>query len=254
MIILEKILSIYIKLFITLSFFGSTFLYAGQKDIYNFKWLDQSKKVYVLQDKIHENKGRVYLNVGYGSSELSKFNSTTNLHGNLGVYMGEEWALEGFFSNYTNKNNDAYEAINVQIKEQTGRDVFPHVVKIKQMYGLNLMYSPFYGKINTFNKIFYLDWSFGIGGAMSKYEHNTELIQAALGTFSTDTYEDGSAISGLLKTQLRWHLNKTFKVNLDFVNYFTKLPDLENLGGSFFNEKEKFIRSYDIMISAGLMF
>ncbi len=233
--------------------------FAGLKDVYKYRWLDPKKEVFVLQDKMHENEGRFFISAGFLDHKLSEFQSVTGINGTAGYYFSEEWAVEGFYNHYMNSNNGAYKAVLTQTNTGGGGTtniVLPHVVRWDNMMGLNVLYTPFYGKINTFNLIFYIDLGFGLGASWNKYSHNTAATQANL---KKDAYESDSTISYNWKFQFKWHITKTIKFKFDFVNYLATIPSLDfngfQAGGTgSHTESTEFVRSYDLLASIGFMF
>ncbi len=249
-----KKLSLVTILFISLNTF------AGLKDVYKYRWLDPKKEVFVLQDKIHENEGRFFISAGFGDHKLSEFQNVTMLNGTLGYYFSEEWAIEAFYHHYMSSENGAYNAVFRQTSLNTSGGqsniVLPHVVRWDNMMGANVLYTPFYGKINTFNLIFYVDLGFGLGASWNKYSHNTK---AATNNLS-DTYETDSTVSFNWKFQFKWHLTDNIKIKLDFINYLATIPSLDfnnvatSSTSSSHTETTEFVRSYDIIGSIGFMF
>lgn len=215
-------------------------VYAGIKDVYEFKWLDPKKKVFVLQNKIHKNIKSGNVSLGYGSGQLSDFQDTSAIHLMADYYLSEEWGLEFFLTSYSNSNNDSYRAVQNQVG-----GVIPHVIKFNMLYGLNLMFSPFYGKINTFNTIYYIDWSFGLGFAMIDADDNTTSFDA---NAPTDTYESESRFGFSAKTQVRWHLTDLINIQFDYITYFANLPKPRSSGS------EGLKRSTDVIFSLGLKY
>ena len=120
---------------------------ADEKDLYKFLWLDPDKKVYVLQNKLFKKKKSIYTQLGYVAGLSGEYQDTSGLNFRTGYYLNEEWAIEGFYNSYSNKNNDAYD--NIKRINQT----VPFVRRFTSTYGLMGIWSPFYGKINTFNKL-----------------------------------------------------------------------------------------------------
>lgn len=220
----------------------ATRTYASEKDLYDFMWLDPDKKVYVLQNKVHKKDGTVYINLGYGSGLSSTFQDTSLLHGNVGYHIAEEWAIEGLYTKYSNKSNDNLENI------QRINGVVPFLRRPISNYGVIAKWSPFYGKINTFNKIFYFDWSFGAG--LGKI--NTESNATTVSTPSTaNTYNKESATTIIGKTQLQFHASKNFHVGIDIIlnNYQAPGPTINNKAGS-----DKLRTNYDALITVGFSF
>ena len=228
-------------LFFALVVISSAF--AGTKDYYEFKWLVPEKKVFVLQDKLYENEKKIYVNLGYGFQSLSQFQDTTNFHLGLGYYFKEEWGVEFFTHIYRNKNNSAYDA--VQNPSSSGAtSVLPFILRVKNAYGLMAIYSPFYAKLNTYNLIYYIDWSFGLGVAKLSAEDNYRAFtnnNVALG------YETVNKTAITAKTQVSFHLSERWSFNIDFYNYWVKARQPN--GGS-----EKYIRYDDWIFSAGMNF
>src|SRR6476660_9546234 len=80
-------------------------VHAGEKSLYDFLWLDPDKKVYVLQNKLYKKEHTAYIDLGYISNFTSKFQDTYGFTGRVGYYVHEEWAFEGFYNGYQNRNN-----------------------------------------------------------------------------------------------------------------------------------------------------
>jgi outer membrane beta-barrel protein len=187
-------------------------LKADEKDLYDFLWLDPDKKVYVLQNKVHKKAKTFYLNAGYGTGLSSNFQDTSMIHTNFGYYFNEEWAIEGLYTKYSNSNNEAFDNL------QKLNSSVPFIRKTKSNYGVLAKWSPFYGKINTFNKIFYFDWSFGLGYGKLKTESNATTVAV---TSISNTYKDEDYGTIIAKTGLSFHATKNIHLGLDllFNNY-----------------------------------
>jgi len=92
---LEKFKSLIVKLMLLSTMtLGIPKVIAAEKDLYDFLWLDPDKKVYVLQNKVHKKEHTVYANLGTGLGLSSTFQDTSLLHGNIGYFITEEWAIE----------------------------------------------------------------------------------------------------------------------------------------------------------------
>jgi outer membrane beta-barrel protein len=201
---------------------SASVLKATEKDLYDFMWLDPDKKVYVLQNKVHKKAHTVYLNLGYGSNLSSTFVDTSVLHGNLGFYLNEEWAIEALYSSYSNKENESF----TNIKKING--VVPFIRKPNSSYGAVVKWSPFYGKINTFNQIFYFDWSFGAGLGKINTESNKDTVTNAS---TANTYKKESYSNVILKTELQFHASKNIHISLGLNanNYKAPGPTVNNV-------------------------
>lgn len=220
---------------------------AGTSDYYDFKWLDPSKQVYVLQDKIYENKKSFHLRVGYLNQGLSDFQDTSGFNIGANYFFTEQIGLEALYSSYSNKNNDSYSAV------LNGRvSVLPFIVKIDSAASLLLMYSPFYAKLNTYNIISYVHWSFSGGFAQLKVQDNylafTNQNNQNNTVIVADSYEAASKTALVAKTQVQFILGPLVSVNFDYLNYWAKLRQ-PSTGGN-----EKFVRFSDYIFSVGFRF
>lgn len=234
-------ISINTLLLSTLAVGGSPTVLAAEKDLYDFLWLDPDKKVYVLQNKIHKKEHTVYANLGVGLGLSSTFQDTSLFHGNAGYYISEEWAVEALYTSYSNKDNEAFE----NLKRLNGS--IPFIRKTKSNYGVIAKWSPFYGKINTFNKIFYFDWSFGLGLGKLNAESNARTV---VNPASANIYSAEKYTSVIGKTELTLHATKNIHFGLGIIMNNYKAPGPTINGQS----KEKIRNNMDAMVSIGFSF
>jgi outer membrane beta-barrel protein len=213
--------------------------FSSEGDLYDFHWLDPDKKVYVLQNKVYPKKYKTYVGIGYISNNASKFQDSTGYAAYLGFNFLEEFGIEARHHQYKNKNNTDYQ----NIMFVNGGE--PFVRKMNSLDGGLLVWSPFYGKINTFNKIIYFDLSFGAGYGQIKTQSNHESVVTA----SRQTeYKNETKSALLTKAALAVHLNKTFSVNLEYFNTTYKGQ------GPNPNIAEKIEHSGDIILSLSVSF
>lgn len=192
---------------------------AGEENLYDFLWLDPDKAVYVLQNKIHKKENTIYMDVGYLTNLTSAFQDTQGVAVKAGWYFHEEWAIEGLYLGYDNSNNDNYR--NVQLINESVPFVRRHV----STTGLGIVWSPFYGKINTFNKIVYFDWSFGVGVAKIETESNLKTVSDAA---AKDSYTSDSHSGGYLKSAVKFHYNEHVHIGVEWVGTRYKAPGPKN--------------------------
>ena len=217
-------------------------LRADEKDLYDFLWLDPDKKVYVLQNKVHKKEHTVFANVGYGQGLSSNFQDTSLLHANLGYFFTEEWAIEGLYTKYSNKDNEAM----TNLKRLNGS--IPFIRKTNSNIGVLARWSPFYGKINTFNKIFYFDWNLGLG--LGKLETESNATTVSNPTLA-NSYKDESYSSVIAKTGLSFHANKHIHIGIDLImnNYKAPGPTVNGVTPS-----SKIRNNMDAVITLGVSF
>lgn len=217
-------------------------LKAAEDDLYKFLWLDPDKQVYVLQNKVYKKRHSFYGTLGYLQGQSNEFQDTSGLHVSAGFYFHEEWAFEVFYNGYSNSNNDAFEnlkRINASV---------PFIRKVESAYGAMAIWSPFYGKVNTFNKIFYFDWNFGLGLSKINAETNAKTVANpnTSDEFSSETYT-GVAY----KTGLRFHATEHIHIGLDYFrqSYQAPGPTIGNKPG-----EEKWRHNSDVILSVGFSF
>lgn len=197
----------------------ATSSYAGEESTYDFLWLDPDKAVYVLQNKIHKKENTLYMDVGYLANLTSTFQDTRGIAVKAGYYFHEEWAVEAMYLGYQNTNNDNFR--NVQLLNEG----FPFVRRPERTTGVGIVWSPFYGKINTFNKIVYFDWSFGAGVAQVTTKSNLKSVTVSS---SKDIYASENNTGAYLKSAMKFHINQNWHVGVEWVGTYYQAPGPKN--------------------------
>jgi outer membrane beta-barrel protein len=226
-----------IALGLTLIFSKNT--HAGEKSLYDFLWLDPDKKVYVLQNKLYKKEHSVYFDLGYIANQTSKFQDTNGFSFKGGYYFHEEWGIELFYQQYSNSNNDDFR--NVKLINEA----VPFVRRLDSTYGAALIYSPFYGKINTFNKIYYFDWSFGAG--YSKINANSNIKSVRIDN-APNKYEKETYNGAVLKTKVKFHVTENVHLGLEYMNTYYMAPGPKD------PKSDKLRTNTDLIFSVGFSF
>lgn len=190
---------IFISLFITNT-------QAAEKDVYDFSWLDKDKEVYVLQNRKFRKKNNLYFGGTLGRSISGAFIDSNEINIMTGYFFSENWGLEFSYTKANGVTNKVHDAVNAQV----GGVAF--FKKIDTAMTAMLMWSPFYSKINTFNKIFYFDWLFGFGVSnISTLDNRNEFSG---GSNANDlTSESESAIAWM--TGFRFYINQNWSTRID---------------------------------------
>lgn len=224
---------------VVFSFLLSSKTQAGEKSLYDFLWLDPDKKVYVLQNKIYKKEHTVYADIGYLMNFTSKFQNTQGFQAKTGFYLHEEWAVELAYQQYSNGNNDEFR--NIRLINQ----IEPFIRRINSSYGANVIWSPFYGKINTFNQIIYFDWSFGAGLSKISAESNlkTATKNNVVNKYSKETYN-----GAVLKTGVKFHLKENIHIGVEYMNTYYNAPGPQN------PKSDKLRTNTDVILSVGFSF
>lgn len=213
--------------------------HAGEKSLYDFLWLDPDKKVYVLQNKLYKKENSFYFDLGYIANMTSKFQDTNGFSFKGGYYFHEEWGIELFYQQYSNSNNDDFN--NVKLINEA----VPFVRRLDSTYGAALIYSPFYGKINTFNKIYYFDWSFGVG--YSKINANSNIKSVRIDN-APNKYEKETYNGGVLKTKVKFHVTENVHLGLEYMNTYYMAPGPKD------PKSDKLRTNTDLIFSVGFSF
>lgn len=216
--------------------------YAAEDDLYDFLWLDPDKKVYVLQNKVYKKENKFYANMGFLYGLNSDYQDTTGFQFATGYYLHEEWAIEMIYHQYSNSDNDAFKNLR-QINGSV-----PFIRAVEKKYGAMAVYSPFYGKINTFNKIIYFDWSFGLGLGQIQTESNALTVS---NENTADIYNDEKNTAILAKTALRIHATKNIHVGIEYFrdSYRAPGPTVNGIPGS-----DKWRTNSEVVFSLGFSF
>lgn len=214
--------------------------HAGEKDLYEFLWLDPDKSVYVLQNKVHAKDKSFYLDLGYAANQTSNFQDTAGAQLKFGYYFKEEWAVEFDYMQWNNSDNTAFKSVGAV----NGAE--PFVIRPVSSASVFLIWSPFYGKINTFNEIYYFDWSFGVGTGQFNVE--SSLDSNIDSPNEPNVYKDETFLPVQFKTNVKFHVNKRMHVGLEFLNtnYQSASPSAPNT--------DKWRQNNDLIFSVGVSF
>ncbi|HEY8279875.1 MAG TPA: outer membrane beta-barrel domain-containing protein [Bdellovibrionota bacterium] len=188
----------------------------AERDDYDFSWLDPEKKIYVVQNRKYTKAQKFEISTAYGigMGETYRKQRTWNTRGTF--YFNEHWGLSAFWRNNYNSENQDF----VALKEFVGGGgVIPAVRDTNQYIGGSVMWLPFYGKINLFNSIFYIDWHFeaGLGSASTEIDLNTR----ANGSARIETATFGAFHWG---SGWKFFITRNWGARLDFLATYYKAP------------------------------
>lgn len=213
---------------------------AGEKSIYNFSWLDKDKEVYVLQNRKFRKAGKFHLNLGTGITTSGAFVDSKSHQARAGFFLMEDWGVEGIYVVNDGEENDT--AASVRNEGAAGSIPFRRI--INNYKGVLLLWSPFYGKINTFNMVVYLDWMIGVGYAKINETNNRQSV--LIGVNRDDTTEDHTAL--IWETALKFYLNEYFSVRLDLTVLHYEAMKAKTTG------EKAYYSNYDATLSLGFNF
>lgn len=189
----------------------------GERDEYDFSWLDPEKKIYVVQNRKYNKANRVELGTSYGVGMGETYRKQRQWLVQGMFYFNEHWGVKGFFFNNYNSVNDAYYAVR-QVSNRV-----PAVRDTNSYVGGSVLWLPFYGKVNMFNQIFYIDWHFeaGLGSAKTELDRNTESTGAPIIEYANfSAFHWGSG--------WKFFINRNWGARLDFLATYYKAPSALN--------------------------
>jgi outer membrane beta-barrel protein len=200
------------KKFFLLTFLISSYCYAAEDSLYNFSWLDPDKEVYVLQNRKYRKANRIHINAAYGLTTSSAFTDSSSIQGRAGYFFTENWGAEFLYS----KNNGKENTTAQSVRNPGGAGSTPFRRITNNYMGGILLWSPFYAKINTFNKILYFDWIIGAGyGKIEEHNNRTEFESG--GTTNTgDVIETHNAY--IWQTGLQFWCSENFIIRADYTS------------------------------------
>lgn len=202
--------------------FLAQFAAASEEEQFEFRWLDPDKKINVLQNRryLKENQQMISLLGGPGSS--NPYRNTWQLSARLSHFFSEFVGIEFFYSGVLNQTNDTFE----QLKRATA-NVIPVVREVKYQAGAQVLWMPWYAKINVFNTIIYFDWYFGAGAAMV----GTQLDTRTNAT-NPPNYVNQKFGALVLSTGHLFHFSDHFGARLDVSGAFYRAPRFGTSGDS----------------------
>ncbi len=222
-----------------LMFMFTSPVHAGEDSLYEFLWLDPDKKVYVLQNKLYKKENTFYLDAGYMDNLSSKFQKTNGFALRAGYFFHEEWGIELFMNGYSNSNNDEYK--NIKLINTTE----PFIRRPSQSLGALAVWAPFYGKINTFNKIFYFDWSFGAGVAQLRTQTNLDTV---VNSSTVTKFKNENNVAGVFKTKVRFHVTENINLGVEYMTQGYQAPGPKN------PKQDKLRWNNDLIFSVGISY
>jgi len=217
--------------------------FASEGSVYNFSWLDKDKEVYVLQNRKFRKNGSFYVGGTAGKAVSGAF--VDSYEGSLygGYFFKEDWGIEVSYTKASGDTNATYDGVKSQ-------GTVPFFRKIDTSMSAMLMWSPFYSKINTFNKIFYFDWLFGVGvtSVTSMDNRNGFESNSDSDSLTTETNTGLTWMSGL-----RFYISESWSTRLDFKASHLN-ADSQVKSGSTTETEKKWAHYYNVGIGLNYAF
>jgi outer membrane beta-barrel protein len=235
----------FLSLVLFMSFLFSSKILANEKDVYEFSWLDPDKEVYVLQNRKFRKAGHLYVNAGAGVTTSGAFVDSTSLQGRVGFFVSEDYGAEVLYAKNSGKENSTAEGVRGS-SGTSGSGSTPFRRIVQNYTGFMAVWSPFYSKINTFNKIIYMDWIFGVGYAQLQEQNNKLVFVNNTATDDKDvTSETHSGV--IWEAGMKFYLNESFSVRTDLTGVHFSTQNVATAGTSYFS-------NFDATLSLGYTF
>lgn len=215
----------------------------NDRDEYDFSWLDPDKKIYVVQNRKYTKAQHLELSTSFGVGMGETYRTQRSWAVRGIFYLSEHFAVTGFLLNNTNSENDTL----VQLKAVSNR--VPEVRDTNRYMGGSVMWLPFYGKLNMFNQIFYLDWHFeaGLGQAQTELDTNTSSTGSAV--ITKDNFSAFHWGSGW-----KFFITRHWAARLDFLaTYYKATNGLTNSSGASIATEDTY-DNYYLTLGVGYTF
>jgi outer membrane beta-barrel protein len=239
-----------LKLFSLLFFVVAVFslnpinsVHAGEKDVYEFSWLDPDKEVFVLQNRKYRKADKVFVNLGAGVTTSGAFVDATSIQGRLGYFFAEDYGFEVLYAKNSGEENDTAKGVRTSGGGGTGTTPFRRIVQ--NYLGGMLLWSPFYSKINTFNSIVYMDWIFGLGYAQLTEKNNKLRFTQGQIAEGVETEETHSGI--MWEAGLKFYVSESVSIRTDLTAIHYSADNISTTGSSYKS-------NFDATVSLGYSF
>jgi outer membrane beta-barrel protein len=234
------------KFLIFLLFFLNSFVFADENSLYNFSWLDRDKEIYVLQNRKFRKDGNFFLGAtgAYNMSQpfLDAYGGTVR----GGYFFTEDWGIEFLYGKNSSSENDTAKGVREQA-------TVPFYRQIDNFGGFVLMWSPFYSKINTFNKIFYFDWIFGVGVGSITTKDNRNKFDTTATDQNELTQENHSG--AIWNTGFRFYIDQNWSLRLDLTGQTYKADKTKKTKSATDTSKtSKIYNNYDLGLGLNYAF
>jgi outer membrane beta-barrel protein len=209
----------------------------AEEDEYNFSWLDPDKKVYVLQNRKYQKAKKLALFVQGGANLSNPYRSELMGIPRASYWFTEQFGVEAFFSLVDSAENDNFNAL-----ENVSASALPFVRKTKSYFGALFTWTPWYAKINMFNKILYFDWFIFAGGGQMGTAINLNNRAGLAANFRDDTH-----FAAYFGTGQTFYVTRHFLVRWDLIGAAFKAAGADN-------RSESTRTNYDFALGVGYLF
>ena len=219
---------------------------ASESSVYDFSWLDSDKEVYVLQNRKFRKVSRFYFGGQIGTQINGAFVDSFQYQLHAGYFFTENWGVEFGYLGADGSTNDTHDAVN----EQGSAVAFYR--KIESEMRALLVWSPFYAKINTFNKIFYYDWVFGLGVSSVTTQDNRNEFDIASTDSGTLTEETNTGLAWM--TAFRFYITEHWSSEIRFSATHLNVDMVSEDAGGADSSDTRLVNYYNINFGVNYTF
>lgn len=161
-------------------------------------------------------------------------------------FFAEEWGIELAIGLGSSSEN----TINEGIKEQ---GAVPFSRSITGYTAASMVWAPFYGKFNTFNLIYYLDWFLSLGLASAQTEDNRCSFSNVC-AIGNDSLTTESVMAITWSTGFYWYLSKMWSVRFEFMGFHYSADRFRDQTGTNAYGESTTFHNYNINVGLNMMF
>lgn len=185
---------------------------SNEKGEYDFSWLDPEKKIYVVQNRKYTKAKKMEFSASGGFGFGEPYRSSWVFVPRASYYFNEDWGISALGLMASNSENK-----NIRVLKTESASALPSIRDVRGFVGGSVVWVPFYAKINTFNKILYIDWAFeaGVASVSSEIDLNTNANNPP--SVVTD-----SKVGFFWGTSQKFFINRNFAIRWDLLGVFYK--------------------------------
>jgi len=218
---------------------------SSEKSVYDFSWLDKDKEIYVLQNRKFRKAKTMHVGGTLGRSLSGAFNDRISGSVYGGFFFTEDFGLELSYTKASNTTNATHDAV-----KKAGTVAFYR--QIDSELTAHFVWAPFYSKINTFNKIVYYDWLFGLGASTVSTEDNRNEFNTVASNKDDLTAESNFALTWF--TGFRFYINQNWSTRIDFKGTHSNADRAIADGTNDFKLQKSWFNYYDLKLGLNYSF
>jgi outer membrane beta-barrel protein len=162
-----------------------------------------------------------------------------------GFFFTEDFGLELSYTKASNTTNATHDAV-----KKAGTVAFYR--QIDSELTAHFVWAPFYSKINTFNKIVYYDWLFGLGASTVSTEDNRNEFNTVASNKDDLTAESNFALTWF--TGFRFYINQNWSTRIDFKGTHSNADRAIADGTNDFKLQKSWFNYYDLKLGLNYSF